>query len=108
MGFLSPKAVCAVCGKECGLNRFRLQNKEWCCPDCFKAAGFKMSTQIGAMTAADVRAAIESRGSDRDLLAQFHITQQVPGFLCLDDDQKLWYTPVGSGGKKHPRILEIM
>ena len=105
MGFLSPKAVCAVCGKECGLNRFRLQNKEWCCPDCFKAAGFKMSTQIGAMTAADVRAAIESRGSDRDLLAQFHITQQVPGFLCLDDDQKLWYTPVGSGGKKHPRIF---
>lgn len=104
MGFLSAKAVCAVCGNECGLNRFQIQNKEWCCPACFKAAGFNMLTPIRTMTAANIRATIEKRGEDQSALTQFCVTRQVPGLLCIDENSQQWYTPVGPGGKKHPRI----
>lgn len=107
MGFLSPKAVCAVCGKDCGLNRFQLANKEWVCPSCFKAAGFNMSTPIRTMTADSVKQAIASRNADSDKLSTFTVTKQVPGMLCVDENQKLWYTPVGVGGKKHPHIFRF-
>ena len=98
MGFLSPKAVCAVCGKDCGLKRFQLANKEWVCPSCFKAAGFNMATPIRTMTADSVKQAIAARNADSDKLSTFNATKQVPGMLCVDENPTLWYTPLGVGG----------
>ena len=45
MGFFSLKATCAICGKEVGLNRFRigktLDGRDiWKCPACTKKGGF--------------------------------------------------------------------
>ena len=44
MGFFSMKATCAICGAECGLNRFKIgtttSGKEiWKCPSCAKQGG---------------------------------------------------------------------
>ena len=40
MGFFSLKAVCGVCGNECGLNRFRIKRSDsWLCPNCMRRAG---------------------------------------------------------------------
>lgn len=44
MGFFSLKATCAICGKEVGLNRFKIgkttDGKEiWACPACAKKGG---------------------------------------------------------------------
>lgn len=51
MGFFSIKVTCAVCGKDTGLNRYQLANKEWICPACFKACGYTMATPIRSITA---------------------------------------------------------
>lgn len=45
MGFFSAKATCAICGKEVGLNRFRIgktvDGKDiWKCPACAKKGGY--------------------------------------------------------------------
>lgn len=44
MGFFSLKATCAICGKEVGLNRFKIgkttSGKDiWKCPECTKKGG---------------------------------------------------------------------
>lgn len=39
MGFFSLKATCGVCGREVGLNRFKIaMDNAWCCPECLKKA----------------------------------------------------------------------
>lgn len=43
-GFLSAKETCAICGKEVGLNRFKIGTTTdgkaiWKCPDCAKKGG---------------------------------------------------------------------
>lgn len=45
MGFFSAKATCAICGKEVGLNRFKIgktvDGKDiWKCPACAKLGGY--------------------------------------------------------------------
>lgn len=46
MGFFSLKATCAICGKEVGLNRFKIMGSEvpkgmelWKCPSCTQKGG---------------------------------------------------------------------
>lgn len=46
MGFFSLKATCAICGKEVGLNRFKIMGPEvpkgmelWKCPSCTQKGG---------------------------------------------------------------------
>ena len=39
MGFFSLKATCGVCGREVGMNRYRIaMDNAWCCPECLKKA----------------------------------------------------------------------
>ncbi|MBR5246221.1 MAG: SHOCT domain-containing protein [Clostridia bacterium] len=39
MGFFSPKVKCDVCGRDVGLNRYKIKkDNAWCCPDCLKKA----------------------------------------------------------------------
>lgn len=64
MGFFDRKAKCSVCGQETGLNRYRIANKEWVCPNCFQLAGFSkvkpMDKPIQKMTAAEIQDIIAS------------------------------------------------
>lgn len=40
MGFFDLKAICGVCDKEVGLNRFKIKKSNaWMCPACLKKAG---------------------------------------------------------------------
>ena len=46
MGFFSAKATCAICGKEVGLNRYKIIHPDvprgmelWKCPACTKKGG---------------------------------------------------------------------
>ncbi len=39
MGFFSLKAICGVCGKEAGWNRYKIAlDNAWCCSECLKKA----------------------------------------------------------------------
>lgn len=39
MGFFSLKATCGVCGREVGMNRYKIaMDNAWCCPECLKQA----------------------------------------------------------------------
>lgn len=105
MGLFSPKVVCSVCGKECGLNRYQIENKEWCCSECFSKAGFKAMTSITIMNAETIRATIQKREQDKTSLQSFRITREVARWLKIDENRKEWYIPDGFAGKaKNPRI----
>lgn len=56
MGFFDLKAVCGVCGKEVGLNRFKIKRSNaWVCPKCLKKAGGAMSIDISKVTIEDIK-----------------------------------------------------
>ena len=47
MGFFSLKVKCAICGKEIGLNRFKIVGPAvpkgmelWKCPECTRKGGY--------------------------------------------------------------------
>lgn len=108
MGFFSMKAVCSVCGNECGLNRFQIADKGWVCPSCFKAAGLTPTSPVRTMTVEDIKAAMVKRESDAEDLSSFAITQEVGGYLKIDENAQRWYIPDGFAGKtKHPHIYSF-
>ncbi|HCM22753.1 MAG TPA: hypothetical protein DHW78_00295 [Ruminococcaceae bacterium] len=60
MGFFSLKAKCSICGKDIGLNRYRLsKSKEWICPRCIKLAGGPKYVDVYHMTSEDIKKQIE-------------------------------------------------
>ncbi|WP_082393920.1 hypothetical protein [Bacillus sp. JCM 19034] len=58
-----------MCDQEAGLNRYRIADKKWICPSCFKKAGFKkmgqMKKPINKMTIEEIHAAIEAKKENR-------------------------------------------
>lgn len=55
MGFFSLKQVCSICGNICGLNRYQIKDKGWCCPRCFKNAGLTLTSPIRIMSAEEIK-----------------------------------------------------
>lgn len=107
MGFFSLKAICAVCNKEVGLNRFQIANKEWVCAECFKKCGFKLTNMppIRKMTVADIKEAMNVHAAKLEELNSFTPTKKIGGYIEFDDNQMKWLVPDGFwGGKKNPKI----
>ena len=51
MGYFDLKAICGACGKEIGLNRYKVKKSDvWICPECLKKAGGVMSVNISKVT----------------------------------------------------------
>lgn len=64
MGFFSPKAQCGICGKEVGLNRYKIRKSDaWCCSDCFKKASSSVSVNVFQMTIEDIKRMIEPKNN---------------------------------------------
>ena len=105
MGFFSLKATCAICEKDCGLNRFQIKDKLWVCPNCFKAAGLTATSPVRTMTPDVIKSMIAKREADANKLASFQITKQVAGWLKVDENAREWFISDGfAGGVKNPRI----
>ena len=75
MGFFSLKAVCGVCGKDVGLNRYKVnKDNAWCCPDCFKKAQ-KASSQplfIQKTTIEELKSLVEGRKMQEEKEYRMH------------------------------------
>lgn len=67
MGFFSAKVTCAVCGKETGLNRYQLVNKEWICRECFKACGYTWATPIRLVTSEQAKIQVGIQAEQQDV-----------------------------------------
>jgi|CZCB01.1.fsa_nt_gi hypothetical protein len=67
MGFFSAKVTCAVCGKETGLNRYQLANKEWICRECFKACGYTWATPIRLVTSEQAKIQVGIQAEQQDV-----------------------------------------
>lgn len=105
MGFFSLKQTCSICGRDVGLHRFQISNKEWICPDCFKKAGFNMSTQIGTMSSDSIKAILAEKDRSAVELESFIATKKIGTYLEIDENQKKWLIPDGFMGKnKNPLI----
>lgn len=94
MGFFDLKAVCAACENEVGLNRFRIANKEWVCPSCFKKIG-TLTKPITKMTIDDVRAAMAAQDANKIELEAFNPTKKIGAFIEFDDKLQKWLVPSG-------------
>lgn len=90
MGFFDLKAICAVCNEETGLNRYRIANKEWLCPSCFKDADFKILMPTQKMTVEYIHTAIRGKKENDDELSSFKPTKKISKFVEFDDKQKKW------------------
>ncbi|MBW8350731.1 SHOCT domain-containing protein [Bacillus sp. IITD106] len=101
MGFFDLKAMCAVCDKETGLNRYRIADKKWICPSCFKEAGFNLSTNTKKMTVENVHSAIQAKKDNANELANFNPTKKIGSFVEFDDDKKQWLILSSFLGKRN-------
>lgn len=118
MGFFDLKAICSVCNKEVGLNRYQISNKEWICPKCLKECGFKGLVSTKKMTVDDIKAAINAKKEEdekisiintakKEELEQFNATKKIGAYIEFDDNQKKWLVPDGFlGKKKNPKIYK--
>lgn len=62
MGFFSSKATCGCCGKECGLNRYKIKRSDcWLCPDCLKKAGGSLKIDFNTITIEEINKIVSSR-----------------------------------------------
>lgn len=106
MGFFDLKATCSICGKEVGLNRYKIKNKEWICPDCFKkCGGLNAPKPVALMTADEIIALISIENEKKEKLLAFNTTKKIGSLIEFDENQKKWLIPDGIfGGKKHPKI----
>jgi hypothetical protein len=117
MGFFSLKATCSICDKEVGLNRNRIKNKGWICPECFKkCGGLRTAKPVLMMTTEEIKiaiidrqtkidAAIVTKNADQVELMAFTPTKKIGSFIEFDEKQMKWLIPDGFfGGKKHPKI----
>lgn len=105
MGFFSTKAICAVCGKEIGLNRFQLANKEWICPTCFKACGYKMTTPIKTITSEQAKSQISLLAQNKNTLSEFSPTKIIRNVMEVDENQQLIIFHTGFFGGRGNSIV---
>ena len=106
MGLFTKKDApsCAVCGKPCGLIKFKLKNNEYLCSDCNNEANF--TTSLGGpagLTAEEVAARIALMAENKDTLSALNITKSVGDYLKIDEGAKKWY--IGSEKKKKQPIV---
>lgn len=105
MGFFSLKSVCAICEKDCGLNRLQIKDKVYICSKCFKEAGLTMISPVKTMSANDIKEIIRRRRIDADKLSKFKVTKQISIWLKIDENAREWFIPDGfAGSVKTPRI----
>lgn len=101
MGFFDLKAICSVCSKEIGLNRYQIANKGWICKEC----GFNLATPIKKMTLEDINNAMNARKANTEELNSFNATKKIGTHMEIDENQKKWLVPDGMfGGKKNPKV----
>ncbi|NMF06243.1 DUF4428 domain-containing protein [Clostridium beijerinckii] len=89
MGFFDLKAICSVCNKEIGLNRYQIANKGWICKECLKKCGFSLGTPVRKMTVEDIHKAINTRNEKEEELSLFNSTKKI-GNIEFDDNQRKW------------------
>ncbi len=112
MGFFSLKATCAICGKEVGMNRYRigktLDGKDiWKCPSCAKKGGLiKIDYQTGKAEFIDnkdteVRMKCNTCGhvycyTSMDLIRNKQLAKQAMSSALLGVGEALGGTRIGS------------
>ncbi|AIC93796.1 DUF4428 domain-containing protein [Shouchella lehensis] len=105
MGFFDLKAICAVCDGEAGLHRYRIANKEWVCPTCYKKAGSSLKKFIAKATADEIREAIAKTSNNSTELDHFKATKKIGTLVEFDDYQKKWLVLSEILGRRNRSIV---
>lgn len=105
MGLFGSKVLCCVCNAECGgLNKFPIKDKEYICSSCFDKGGLK-NQPIKTLSVDDVKRLIEKRNANLEEVKKFKATKEVAGWLKVDEPNRKWLIPDGTGGKiKNPTV----
>jgi hypothetical protein len=62
MGFFDLKTICGVCGREVGLNRYKVKKSNtWICPDCVKEVGGLVVANVGKTTIEELKTIIAAK-----------------------------------------------
>lgn len=123
MGFFDRKAICAICDKEVGLNRFKIVDG-WVCPSCAKEAEFQVTNGFKRKTKDEVIKTIEEcklknynkalekekkaldkknrKDEDarklleaKEIFEKFEPTREVKKSLQINENTKEWLIPKG-------------
>lgn len=110
MGFFDLKAICSICNKEVGLNRFKIKKDDaWICPECFKKAGGSTKVNCRKNTISDIKSFIEEiqeKNSERRELIKRNPMTTAEGMYdyCLKNNFGSGYNE--KWGIKHFKIIE--
>ncbi|MDD4835326.1 MAG: PH domain-containing protein [Lutispora sp.] len=110
MGFFDLKAICGVCDRETGLNRFKVKKPNaWICPECLKKAGGITSVDFSKVTIEDIKQMIEEKEWKQEKRSNAFINEPLSTAegmyrYCIENN-------LGSGwnekwGGKHFKIIE--
>ena len=103
MGLFS-KAICYICGSNCGMNRFFTKDKKWICSTCHKKIKLPPVT-ISTMTAESVALLIKEKQRSQQELEQITITKSFGSYIKFDEIHEKWYVPDGLfGATKSPIV----
>jgi len=62
VGFFDRKAICGVCNKEVGLNRYKIKKSgAWLCPSCLKEAGGATGINVNKITIDEIKAILQEK-----------------------------------------------
>ena len=88
MGFFDKNAICGICGKKIGLNRYKIKKSNaWVCPDCVKAAGGFMKVDISKSTIEDLKNMINDNKINKEKLSNSQTTKEVSGYLKVNENK---------------------
>lgn len=107
MGFFDLKAICSICKKEVGLNRYKTADG-WICPYCSKLCGYNLSTPTRTKTKTDILADIQAMNTQKEELLKFNTTKKIGNYIEFDEENRQWLVPDGFfGNKKNPHIYSF-
>lgn len=102
MGLFSKKESCCICGKEGNVQIL----DGVICKDCkAKSFNFYLSGQLlnyKKISKQQIMASIEKKEKDKELFSKFKATNSVTKKFYMDENNKLWYSPLENSGKKPP------
>lgn len=98
MGIFGEKQKCCICNIEDG--KVKMLDGA-VCRECSVLGGkFLPPKPLAKITNIELKNAIERNEKNKNLLAEFEVTQKIGTYIEFDEHKKLWLVPDGFLGKK--------
>lgn len=110
MGFFDLKAICGICNREVGYNRYKIKKSDaWICPKCLKRAGGLSKVNVSKITVEEIRDILSQKDMEqekRKMIIDKNPLATAEGMYkyCVDNNYDSGWNE--EWGIKHFKIIE--